>query len=312
MPRPDGRQAAARSLAIDAVTAQIVQALRQADVEPILLKGPAVADLLYAGSDRAYTDADLLVSEDALPRAEAVLGEHGFQRLPVAVEPTIGLPHAAPWVRRDDGAEVDLHRSLAGVGVAPSELWRALEPLTRRALVARTEVRALDAVAQAFVVTLHAGQHGPEAAKPIEDLRRAIDQLDEGVWRESAALAERVAADISFAHGLRLANGGDELARRLGLAPAGLVEAARDPRAATRLALAFERLATTPGAVGKVRFVARELVPPPPRMRWLTPLARRGRLGLGAAYVVRAAALLRDAPASVVSWHRHSFRRRSK
>ncbi|MEO6714059.1 MAG: nucleotidyltransferase family protein, partial [Mycobacteriales bacterium] len=55
--------AAASTLAVDRLTADVVRALRAEGVEPILLKGPSFARLLYSSSElRPYVDADLLVA----------------------------------------------------------------------------------------------------------------------------------------------------------------------------------------------------------------------------------------------------------
>ena len=65
---------------LDAVAAQVLAAFRQAGVEALLLKGRALAILLYrAGEQRDYSDVDLLVAPHALDAAEATLRGLGYE-----------------------------------------------------------------------------------------------------------------------------------------------------------------------------------------------------------------------------------------
>ena len=58
-----GIRTTALALAIDAVTAQVVTALRANGIRPLLLKGPSIAGWLYGdGAARPYGDSDLLVA----------------------------------------------------------------------------------------------------------------------------------------------------------------------------------------------------------------------------------------------------------
>lgn len=297
---------AARTLEVDRVTAEVVAALRTARVRSILIKGPAIARLLYEREPRGYVDSDLLVAPGDIRAAEEVLTALSFEERPVRIEPALGPPHARTWTRASDGATVDLHRILAGVGTAPHELWDEMSRMTVTGTVARIEVEMPRPGAQALIVTLHAAQHGPDVAKPLEDLRRAVRTLPDEVWREAAALAGRLDASISFAAGLRYVPEGAALAARLGLPSAGLVEASRRAGSPTRMALGFERLASARGARAKLTLLAAELAPSPRHMRWWFPLARRGRGGLAAAYAWRALLLIRHAPPSLLAWLRHT------
>src|ERR687893_43534 len=79
--------ATARGLAVDAVSAEVLDALRAAHVPTILLKGPSVAEWLYhQGPGRSYLDTDVLVAPPALADAERVLAELGFQQCAVVGE----------------------------------------------------------------------------------------------------------------------------------------------------------------------------------------------------------------------------------
>jgi hypothetical protein len=71
------------------------------------------------------------------------------------------------------------------------------------------------------------------------------------------------------------------------------------------LAQGFEHLAGTTGVKTRLMLVARELVPNPAFMRWWSPrVARRGVLGLVAAYLWRVAFFARHALPGYVAWRR--------
>jgi hypothetical protein len=65
-----------------------------------------------------------------------------------------------------------------------------------------------------------------------------------------------------------------------------------------------ERLHRTRGARARAGLLLREALPSPEFMRWWSPLARHGRLGLAAAYGRRWLWLLAHAGPSVRTWRR--------
>lgn len=288
------------TLLVDQVTAEVVRALRARQVASILLKGPSIAEWLYTdGSLRSYNDCDLLVAPDRLRTAQAVLQELGF-RDEIA---RLGHPRleSHEWVRGRD--RVDLHTTLIGIGALPRIVWETLSPATVTHQVAGVDVQVLPPTALALHVVLHAAQHGPEDPKPAEDLSRAIRAVSREGWRDVAELADRLQATDAFAVGLRLLPAGRELASWLELPPA------RSPEAALRvnrvpLSLAFEHLATTAGFRDRMALLLRELFPTPAFMRWWSPLARRGRLGLLVAYGWRPVWLLTQAGPGFLAWRR--------
>ena len=300
-------QGTARALAIDAVTARVVSELRQNGVGPLLLKGAAVSRWLY-GDDgsRWYADLDLLVGPQDLGRAEQVLGDLGFRRwLPVA---GVNREESSDmWFRERDGMNVDLHRSLVGVRAEPATLWEAFAADTRSITLEGTAVDTLGPAQSTLHVVLHAAQHGVEARKPLQDLERAIEKVDAETWRAAAELARRVQAEEAFAAGLRLTTGGVALAEQLGLAADASTATLLRASSAPHLALGIERLATSPGFRGKSALLLRKLVPEPSFMRAWSPLARRGPLGLAAAYAWRPLYLAKGAPGALLAW-RHARR----
>jgi hypothetical protein len=284
--------AAARTLAVDALTAETIGALQAAGVRSILLKGPAVARWLYRdGTLREYDDCDLLVDPAQTGSAATVLGELGFAPL---LDPTdaymaaMAPPHAECWTRGERHDDiVDLHDCLFGTHAAKDAVWRELSAGTDSVAVGGVDAQVLDAPRRAVVVALHAAANGSRGAKSLEDLRRALSLVDETVWVEAARVAERIDAGESFAAGLRLLPEGRELAGRLGVRTPASAEVLLHASTVPQGALFLEALRSAESARERSRLLGRALLPSRRYMRALSPLARRGRIGLGAAYLVR-------------------------
>jgi hypothetical protein len=280
-------RAIARSMQQDAVTGEVVTALEAHDVDALLLKGPSVARWLYPEGGRSYVDTDLLIAPAAWPIAERVLASLDFHRsgfYRIADD----RPHYAIVFRRLDGASLDLHRTLIGVGVSPevlwTELWSRVEPMR----VGGREIQVLQPPARALVIALHAAKDGGRVAKADEDLRRAVATLDIGTWKQAVEVARRLEAEVAFAGGLRRTAGGAILATVLGLTDEVSVDVAlRRDGPAPPLAVGLAWLISTPGVRGKGRVLLAKAFPPAAFMREWLPIARRGRLGLFAAYLWR-------------------------
>lgn len=280
------------SLKLDAVGADAVAALRRHGVQPVLLKGEAVTRRLYRDAAyRSHDDVDLLIPPAERERAAAALSELGFER-------TGDADYAEPWVRRADGATIDVHVRLPGADADEQEAWHVLAGRTRTVRVHAEEVHVFEDDALALNVALHAAHHGPGGTKALEDLRRALDQFPHETWVDAAALAERIAAGPAFAAGLRLLAEGRELAHRLGLASATTRETAFRSRGLPPTAPGLFRLVEAKGVRARFHLLARELAPRAAFMRSVSPLARRGPLGLALAYALRPFWLARHTPAA--------------
>jgi hypothetical protein len=287
------------------VSAEVGGALAAAGVRPILLKGPAIAGLLYRdGAPRPYGDTDLLVPPDRRAAAEAALRDIGFApRLDDADTP--GWRQVAHhWRRPGDAADVDLHWTLTGVGAPPDALWSALVDRREPMLVAGFRFDVLDASGRAFHVVLHAAQHGIRHPPSLEDLRRALAVLDDATWLRAADLAAQVDAMPAFAAGARLLEPGRSLAARLSLPSPTTIESQLLASSPPPAAMGFEHLANTAGARARTRMLVRKLVPTRRFMREWSPLARRGVPGLTAAYLGRPLWLLAQAPRGFLAWRR--------
>src|SRR6185312_6133779 len=148
--------------------------------------------------------------------------------------------------------------------------------------------------------SLHAQQHGVTARRPMTDLARALERVPEATWRRAALLAAELHAEGRFAAGLQLLPAGRDLCRAL-----GFTDAAASPRAPApegNLGRGIEDLIRTRGARGRIIFLAGRLVPSTAYMRASSPLARRGGLGIAAAYAWRPFDLLGRLPAGLCTW----------
>jgi hypothetical protein len=305
MARVDARVRAARTIAVDLATATVARRLTQAGVRSILLKGPALATLLYRdGAFRAYVDVDLLVAPADVARAENVLAGLGFEQL--VDDAQLGghrRLHAHEW-RRAGGPSVDLHRTLPGARADPATVAEVLATQTRTITVAGEDVEALAPSGVALQVALHAAHHGPLAAKALDDLERAVERIPLEIWGEAAALAERIDAIPALAAGLRLEPAGAAIADELSLPYGGPVDVALRADGAPPLAVGIDWLLQTPGPRAKLALVTRTALPPPGALRLWRPLARRGAPGLAAAYVSHPFWLARHAVPSVLAVRR--------
>jgi hypothetical protein len=298
-----GVGAAAQRLRIDYVTAEVLRALDAAGVPSILLKGASVVRWLYEPDEpRAYGDCDLLVPAGGFDAAAGVLAELGFEaELDEEAMPDWWREHGLAWFRPNDRAAVDLHRTLPGVQVDARRLWDTLAATTESVVVGGSPARTLAPPGRAMHVALHAAQHGDEMRQPLADLERALQRADEETWRQAAELAAALGATAALATGLRLLTSGAALADRLGLESDRSSEVALRAEAAAE-ALTVERVFRARGFRGRLSIIRHKLAPPPTFMRKWSPLARRNRLGLVAAYVWRPIWIMIRAPSAVRAW----------
>jgi Uncharacterised nucleotidyltransferase len=291
------------SLRADLLAAEVVAELGTAGVRVVLLKGPSLARWLYeTSSDRPYVDCDLLVGPQDHARTEEVLRALGFARM-LGDEDTPGWHQPAHrWSRGPNHPSVDLHRTLTGVGAPAERLWEVLTSESEVMTLGETEVEVLGPPARSFHVALHAAQHGARSSQPMNDLQRALEIVQPGTWREAAHLARGVGATGAFAAGLRLAPAGERLAASLRLPVSSSLETALRATTPPAGALGWQHVARTRGLGAKARVVARKLLPTPRFMREWSSLARRGRLGLSAAYIWRPLWVLLQVGPGLAAW----------
>jgi hypothetical protein len=271
-------------LALEALAVEVTTAFERSGVASILLKGPSVVRWLYpAPTDRFSVDVDLLVAPAHFARAEAVLAKLEFEPF----EPRRDDRHARSWVRSRDVLPVDLHRSMAGVGVDDESAWEVLSGVTELLEVSDATLSVLQPHGRALHLALHAAQETPDKEQALRDLRRGLALLQLEVWRQARVLAIELDALPGLGAGLRLLPEGEALAHELQLPTYVTAEIALRAAGAPDLSLGINRLLQMDGATTRARYVASRAFPPPAAMRAWSPFARRGRLGLAAAYVWR-------------------------
>jgi hypothetical protein len=191
----------------------IADALEDAGVCSVVIKGPAVAYSMYPDpSWRAYGDIDLLVPTRQHARACAVLADLGFSRdLP---DPRPGFTERFGYTavfKERSGTEVDLHRSLFGgafgLWMQPDALFGHLEEF----VVGGRTLRRLDDTGLLLHACMHASLgYRPPLLLPLRDVMQiaAVGDID---WDRLASWARawRLRAVISHAF--------DAAARRLGI-----------------------------------------------------------------------------------------------
>jgi hypothetical protein len=285
----------------------------------ILLKGPVIVRWLYRseGQVRGYRDIDLLVPASQIENAVHTLRRLGFDYLlPSSIEQG-ATDHAlvliSPPERSTSRAAlgsrtvpVDLHRTLHGVSASPEHVWRAIHADAETMTILDAEISIPGEAARTLHVALHAGAQGAYTARPLEDLRRALDVVAEEVWGAAAELAVRLDAVPLFATGLSMDPRGRVVAERLGIDATGDVDARLRAGAAPALSFGLTRLRSTKGIRARTKLIARELVPTPSFMRVWSPLARRGTAGLVLAYAYRPLWLAVKLPGAVVAVARAS------
>ena len=292
--------ATATSLAAEHALETLLPVLRAAGADPIAIKGPLQARWLYDTPRRPPVDLDLLVAPGDVAATGAALRGLGYSPY---LDPGdgSGTGYAQTW-RKDGSVTVDLHWSLAGAD--RKLLWPALAAATETAAIGAETARVPTVPGRAFVLALHAAQHGPEEPHVADDLARALAIVDDDGWREAAALAHKAGAGPAFAAGLRTLPQGRTLAAALALpdltTPELEIRLAGEPHTA----LAFRRLADTTGAGPRARLLARELAPPATFMRDKYDFARRGSAGLALAYLYRPIWLAWWAPRGYLAWRR--------
>jgi Uncharacterised nucleotidyltransferase len=295
----------ARSLRVDVFAAECVRAMREAGLRPILIKGPAVARLLYSdGTPRAYLDCDLLISARDRDDAERVLIELGFEKILGEEDfPEGDELHAHTW-RRGDDQFVDLHTGLLGPAHPVESAWEALSAHVVPISVGGCEMETLAPVATALILALHAAGHGRYADQVLTDLERALATLGQADWEAAASLAAEMGVLPAMSEGLRLVPAGKALADRLGLPHEPSVVMALKASAAPAGSLTVARIAETRGLKAKAALGLRRLAPSRRYMRAHFALAGRGRLGLAAAYAARMAMSPVHLPRAVNAWRR--------
>ena len=291
-----------RSLIIDQVAGEAIEALRVAGLRAVLLKGASFARWLYDdGSARPYNDVDLLVAPEQFDVASSVLASLGYVRRCPGAADGEQADHADNW-DRPGSPTIDLHRTLsAKLGVSPRRCWDVVSNRTSPTVVGGSATEVLEPAALALHVVLHAEEG---KYKTLDDLERALARLHRGDWEAAFSLAATLEAVPAFGVGLRLLPQGESMAAALGVPHDTSVELVLQASSTAKLARPFDQVARAEGLGAKAGLVFRELVPTPSFIRLWFPPARRGPIGLGAGYLYRLVWVPWHAPQGLRSWHR--------
>jgi hypothetical protein len=289
---------AGATMALDSFTGELVTELAGAGLPSLVLKGPAVARLLYqTGGLRFHDDVDLLVRQDDLPEIRLVLSGRGFDHAADAESGEV-------WARAKDGVVVDLHTSLVGIAASAEKAWNVLSKQQSELVLGSAVAHTLTPAGIALHVALHAAQHGIGTGRSLADLDRALAKFDRETWTDAASLARELEAAGAMAIGLGLLPQGASLAAELDLPDDRSTVLALRAATAPLTAIGFYRLFRTPGLRAKGALLRRELFPKPAFMRQMYSVARRGRVGLLAAYAWRPVWLLVHAGPALVALRR--------
>ena len=123
--------AMAEALLLEDALLTAVDALAEAGIDALTLKGSALAHLLGPDpSERTFGDTDLLVPDDSLAAAAAALEQVGATRVQAGVSPEYERRFAkSVTLRWRADTELDLHRTLApgpyGLMIDPADLLRS-------------------------------------------------------------------------------------------------------------------------------------------------------------------------------------------
>jgi hypothetical protein len=281
------RFGAAVNLVNERVTGVLIDGLRKRGLRSIVLKGASLRRMLYGSSEaRVSYDIDVLVAPSDLARVGAALPELEFRYLGVSALGA-GRDYRATWQHEPTGLPLELHTTITGIGSPAADVWRVLASRTESMEIGGSRVEVLDEPARAFHVALHVAHHGRADTRTMADLGHALSAVPTSVWREAGALAARLDALPAFAAGLRLDPRGEALLEQLGVAAAPTPEIALRAETAPPLSQGLAWLSQLPSARDRARFLARTAFPPTGYMKVWSPIARRGRLGLIAAYCWR-------------------------
>jgi hypothetical protein len=294
--------ATVKSLIVDQAAGQVINALRQRQLRPILLKGASFAHWLYDdGGARPYSDVDVLVAPDQLDAAGEALVGLGYVLRWAGTAPGEQADHATNW-DRPGSPTVDLHNTMSPrLGASPWRCWEVVSAHARPATVGGSRAEVLAPAALALHVVLHA-ELGK--SKTLDDLGRALSRLDLADWQAALDLARALDALPAFALGLRLLPEGETMAETLGLAVDASVELFLQASSTGVRSRPFEQVARASGLRAKASLVGRELIPTPSFVRLWFPPARRSRFGLAAGYLYRFVWVPWHAPQGLRSWRR--------
>jgi len=290
-----------QTLAVDHTTVSVIRAFQAQGVQPILLKGPSMARWLYPEGGRHYVDCDLLVSPQEWDKAEILLSELGFSPMLAKARDVERERHSMPWEKKGHAVSVDLHHTLPGATAGDEQVWRVLSSNADTFEIGSVVCEALNAVARALHVALHAAEDGLGNPQVKDDLKRALEIVSPRAWKRAALLAQGIGAELSFSTGLRLLPQGQAVANDLNLPDNPPAEVALRAAGHPATALGFSQVVSAATPRRRLEMLISKIVPSVTFMRRWYPRASRP-LGLPVAYIQRWIWIARNAPSGYRAW----------
>jgi Uncharacterised nucleotidyltransferase len=274
----------------------VFQAFTRGGIDGLLLKGPALARLLYdVPEQRHYSDIDVLVPPGDLAAARAALVELGYRNASaqMAVDDIGGVIHGESWLATPAEAMypvvLDLHLRLAGANAPAQAAWEALKARSTPIEIGGSQVPALDRVGLAMHLAIHAAHHGAGYERGSRELTRGLDRWPPEVWREAARLAREIDAIEAFAAGLRLVESGAELAEALDLPSTERLDWQLRQGVAPRGRFHLQAFLQAGSVRERAHVIRRALFPPPGWILRAYPWAQGRRARMTAAYLLHIA-----------------------
>lgn len=188
------------------VLAEIVDAFTRAGIECVVLKGAALAHLIYPSPAlRPMRDLDLLVPQDAALRAQQMLAEIGFDAPVVHGTKTMRLHHHMPnatLYREGLNVSVELHRdAVSGDYPDKIQLGKLASP-PQEVVVGSQQFKALSHTDMLRHLCLHAFEPAAEtrlisSADIIGYANHFIDDID---WEHAERHAPRIINVLALLH----------------------------------------------------------------------------------------------------------------
>jgi hypothetical protein len=199
------RRLCSRDLLLERELVRTFDLLTECGIPTLVLKGPALARLVYRSPDvRSFRDIDLLVRSTDLPSAVAALERRGARRHYPEPRPGYDVRFSkGVSLTTTGGWEIDLHRSLAlgafGLLIDPSPLW--VDPSAIEIAGRSMPCPGISGLAAHACVHAVLGEAWP----PLENLRDvATTLLHPGFdpdWLQRTAAAWQAEAVIAYAIG---------------------------------------------------------------------------------------------------------------
>ena len=199
-------QSCVNALRLDQVLLNVVEVLSEAGIEVVVLKGTALAHLVYPDpAVRVFGDVDLLLRSDQYDRAIELLVDAGSRRQTAEARPGFERRFAkGTTLTTRDGCELDVHRNLVfgtfGFVIDLDELFRSSVEFQ----LGDVRVRALGPETRLLHACYHAALGDPKPRySSVRDVAQMLTTGDHDVGRV-LALARRWQSEAVLLRAIQL------------------------------------------------------------------------------------------------------------